>query len=85
MANNENIKRCSFCGKPENKVKNMFSAGSVHICDECVTFCYDILDEQNPGLKNRRTQKNKSDDKKELTLMKPREIKAVLDEYVRQH
>ena len=43
---NETLKRCLFCGKTENKVRNMFSAGNNHICDECVLFCYDILEEQ---------------------------------------
>ena len=81
---NEPIKRCSFCGKPENKVKNMFSAGSVHICDDCVLYCYDILEQQNvvPGRNAAPKNKNDKNDKKQLTLMKPREIKEVLDEYV---
>lgn len=83
MPNNDNVlKRCNFCGKTENKVKNMFSSGSVNICDECVTFCYDILEGQNPRQNNRNAQKAKNEEKKQLTLMKPREIKAVLDEYV---
>ena len=43
---NDTMKKCLFCGKPENKVRNMFSAGNNHICDECVLFCYDILEEQ---------------------------------------
>ena len=77
---NEPIKRCNFCGKPENKVKNMFSAGSVHICDECVMFCYDILEQQN--VKPASRSLNAKNEKKELTLLKPREIKEVLDEYI---
>ena len=47
MASNDGIKRCDFCGKPENRVKSLFSAGDVHICDECVLFCYDILEEKS--------------------------------------
>ena len=76
---NEPLKRCNFCGKPENKVKNMFSAGSVHICDECVLFCYDILEQQNV-VSAQKTVPAQS--KSEINLMKPKEIKAVLDEYV---
>lgn len=79
MAGNETIKRCNFCGKAENKVKNMFSAGSVHICDGCVLFCNDILIEQ--GLKSGPKQ-NSSKSTKSLTLLKPQEIKDTLDEYV---
>ena len=45
------IKRCSFCGKPETRVENLFTAGDNHICDECVMFCYDILAKQNKGAK----------------------------------
>ncbi|NLZ46436.1 MAG: ATP-dependent Clp protease ATP-binding subunit ClpX [Clostridiales bacterium] len=79
MAGNDTIKRCNFCGKAENKVKNMFSAGSVHICDECVLFCNDILVEQGV----RSVPKKENNKKvKSLTLLKPQEIKEILDEYV---
>lgn len=82
---NETMKRCNFCGKSENKVKNMFSAGDTHICDECVMFCYEILEEQSgaPGAKAfSRIKKDKVVVNGEITLKKPAEIKAVLDEYV---
>ncbi len=78
MAGNEStIKRCNFCGKPENKVRNMFSAGDVFICDECILFCYDILEE-----KGFTTDKHSKSDFNEITLSKPAEIKQALDEYV---
>ena len=81
---NEPMKRCNFCGKSENKVRNMFSAGNTHICDECVLFCYDIIAEQqglpkteyNSPIKGSKTKDG------EINLKKPAEIKAVLDEYV---
>ncbi len=82
---NETMKRCNFCGKSENKVKNMFSAGDSHICDECVMFCYDILEEQSgaPGARAfSRIKKDKAVGNVGITLKKPAEIKAVLDEYV---
>ena len=82
---NETMKRCNFCGKSENKVKNMFSAGDSHICDECVMFCYDILEEQSgaPGARAfSRIKKDKAAGNGGITLKKPAEIKAVLDEYV---
>lgn len=81
---NETLKRCLFCGKPENKVKNMFSAGDAHICDECVIYCYDVLAEQEglpvakPKGKDGKNAKNKDG----IDLKKPSEIKAVLDDYV---
>lgn len=85
---NETLKRCLFCGKTENKVRNMFSAGNNHICDECVLFCYDILEEQgsvSPRVKmaEKPTKKVKTASAEDgITLKKPAEIKAVLDEYV---
>lgn len=78
MAGNEStMKRCNFCGKPENKVRNMFSAGDVFICDECVLFCYDILEE-----KGFASDKHSKQDYNEITLSKPADIKKALDEYV---
>ncbi|WP_295153394.1 ATP-dependent Clp protease ATP-binding subunit ClpX [uncultured Ruminococcus sp.] len=83
---NDTLKRCLFCGKTENKVRNMFSAGNYHICDECVLFCYDILEEQGavgPRAKvaEKQPKKGKLNDNG-ITLKKPSEIKKVLDEYV---
>lgn len=78
------MKRCSFCGKAENKVRNMFSSGNVHICDECVLFCYDILEEQGTVSASRKNAEIaiQKEDEKELQLAKPREIKEFLDEYI---
>lgn len=85
----ETLKRCLFCGKSENKVRNMFSAGNNHICDECVLFCYDILEEQEAQaagttrIKERPVKKPRATSESSgITLKKPAEIKAVLDEYV---
>lgn len=35
--------RCSFCGKPPNQVKRLFSGHESFICDECVELCGDLL------------------------------------------
>ena len=43
MAENKGFRICNFCGKPENKVGSMFSAGTSNICDECVCYCYELL------------------------------------------
>lgn len=82
---NETTKKCCFCGKSESKVKNMFSAGSNHICDECVLFCYDILADQGSVAARSRSGSSKKvfgNGGGEITLKKPAEIKAVLDDYV---
>ncbi len=74
--NEVGMRRCNFCGKLENRTKSLFSAGDVHICDECVLFCYDILEERNLIDKPGKT------DVSGITLTKPEEIKKALDQYV---
>ena len=78
------IKKCSFCGKPETRVENLFTAGDNHICDECVMFCYDILAKQNKGSKAApaKVKEIKKGNSTGIQLVKPTEIKKVLDEYV---
>ena len=75
-------KRCNFCGKPEHLVEGMISAADVNICSECVTYCYEML--YGPvGTPDSAKDKRKSSKKPaEIHLLKPAEIKKVLDEYV---
>ena len=75
---NDTIRKCSFCGKPEDKVRTLFSAGTSHICDECVLYCYNVLAEQEglPTTKQRGKGKNSADSG--ITLKKPAEIKQFL-------
>jgi len=63
---------CSFCGKSQHEVRKLIAGPSVFICDECVELCNDIIREE---LEDRTEQ---SDAK----LPTPKEINAVLDEYV---
>ncbi|HIT87519.1 MAG TPA: ATP-dependent Clp protease ATP-binding subunit ClpX [Candidatus Coprocola pullicola] len=65
--------RCSFCGKPQDQVRKLIAGPNVYICDECVGLCTDIVAEEYDVLANRpeRTE-----------MPKPKEIKAILDEYV---
>lgn len=88
MTGNENeMKRCSFCGKPESKVRNLFSAGNTNICDECVVYCYELLVKNDPvtygaaGLSSRKKQQQRNS-VPSIKLVKPMEIKKILDEYV---
>ncbi|MCI8557233.1 MAG: ATP-dependent Clp protease ATP-binding subunit ClpX [Lachnospiraceae bacterium] len=74
--NNDNNVRCSFCGKSGEQVRKMISGPSgTYICDECIELCSELieeeleLDEQELG-------------DEEINLLKPKEIKAFLDEYV---
>lgn len=82
MAGNENMKRCSFCGKTEVKVKNMFSSGNVHICDECVLFCYDIIEESGTLPFERQKHHRNNTQSSQVQLSKPVDIKDTLDQYV---
>ena len=46
MARNEEC-RCSFCGKPESKVRKLLAGpAGVCICDECLDVCNDIMEEE---------------------------------------
>ncbi|SEH61129.1 ATP-dependent Clp protease ATP-binding subunit ClpX [Ruminococcus flavefaciens] len=79
----ETFKSCSFCGKGENRVRSMFSAGSSNICDECVTYCYEMLYGSGVAKAHRKASKSDNEgDVSSIKLMKPVEIKAFLDEYV---
>ena len=40
---------CSFCGKSKNEVQVLIAGPSVHICNECITACQKIIEEQKPG------------------------------------
>ena len=68
--------RCSFCGKREQQVHRMSQGPGVRICDECVQLCMSILNEGFDGPET--TPLEDVPDQ----LPTPKEIRAVLDEYV---
>ncbi|MDD4797171.1 MAG: ATP-dependent Clp protease ATP-binding subunit ClpX [Eubacteriales bacterium] len=67
-----NTLKCSFCGKTQDQVSRLVAGPGVYICDECIELCREIVEEE--------TQTPEMPDLK--ALLKPREIKAILDEYV---
>lgn len=67
---------CSFCGKPQDMVGRIISGNGVYICDQCVDLCMQILED---GLEPVKKQKK---DIEIPQLLKPQEIKDVLDQYV---
>ena len=80
MANHEDQKglKCSFCGKPQHKVRKLIAGPGVYICDECIGVCMSILDEElYPVSTSAQNELEKPEN-----LPTPRELKAVLDEYV---
>ena len=59
---------CSFCGRPEEAVEKLVSGPDSYICDKCVRLCMEIIEKKPVH--------------HELKLLKPKEIKSALDEYV---
>lgn len=75
---NEEKIRCSFCGKTQEQVRKLLSGpNGVFICDECVDLCAEILEEEF-------AQEPEGDEREfnGINLLKPKEIKSFLDEYV---
>ncbi|MBW1798091.1 MAG: ATP-dependent Clp protease ATP-binding subunit ClpX [Deltaproteobacteria bacterium] len=64
---------CSFCGKSQDEVKKLIAGPSVYICDECIQLCNEIIGEEYG-------QEGEEDSAGQL--LKPTEIKEVLDQYV---
>jgi ATP-dependent Clp protease ATP-binding subunit ClpX len=63
---------CSFCGKSQRQVKKLIAGPGVYICDECIDLCNEIIDEEltTPAQLDLDN------------LPKPKEIYAVLNDYV---
>ncbi len=70
--------RCSFCGKTQKQVKKLISGpAGIYICDECVDICHDIIGddfEEDIDTKDAYTG--------DIKLLKPKQIREFLDEYV---
>ncbi len=69
----EKLLYCSFCGKSQHEVKKLIAGPSVFICDECIALCNDIIRDELP---EEAAKAGRSD------LPTPREISAILDQYV---
>jgi ATP-dependent Clp protease ATP-binding subunit ClpX len=63
---------CSFCGKSQRQVKKLIAGPGVYICDECIDLCNEIIDEELAAPPSFELE----------SLPKPKEIHAVLNEYV---
>ncbi len=64
--------RCSFCNKSQEQVRKLIAGHNVYICDECVDICSEIIqDEFEDDLIDT-----------DINLLKPKEIKEFLDDYV---
>ena len=70
---------CSFCGKNQQQVRKLIAGpGGVYICDECIDICNEIMaeefDDDQPV--------DYDEDNDGINLLKPMQIKELLDEYV---
>ncbi len=68
-------KKCSFCGRPIGEVKQLIQGPGVHICDECIRYCGELVD-----LEDDNQLEIPELVQEELPI--PSKIKAQLDEYV---
>ncbi|MCM1334968.1 MAG: ATP-dependent Clp protease ATP-binding subunit ClpX [Bacteroides sp.] len=80
--------RCSFCGKPDEKVARMLYSNNAAICNECVLASYRMLREEGevevqPRKRPQTTNREPAPEKEpERAAIKPAEIKAILDQYI---
>ena len=65
---------CSFCGKPADQNRHLVSApsGNIHICNNCVAICEDILAQQEDNIVPIEL----------ADVPTPKEFKEYLDQYV---
>jgi len=68
--------RCSFCGKAQESVERLIAGPGVYICDECIKVCNHILED------DAYTETELTYTEDEERLLKPAEIKEILDTYV---
>jgi ATP-dependent Clp protease ATP-binding subunit ClpX len=64
---------CSFCGKSQDEVRKLIAGPNVYICDECIDLCNEIVSED---------RLHELEEQADGAVLKPREIKAYLDQYV---
>lgn len=69
---NEDIPRCTFCGKTERQVRKLVAGPNASICDECIALCVDIISEE----------RGKDAEINSLSLPKPTQIFDYLNRYV---
>ncbi len=67
------MKRCSFCKSKESEDNRLIAGNGVYICENCVLSAYKIFFGDN---------EEKEDIKLDRELLSPKELKAILDQYV---
>lgn len=67
---------CSFCGRTEDAVEKLIAGPNVFICDKCVRLCEGVLDKKSKAVSPTPSAPI------EFNLLKPKEIKEKLDDYI---
>jgi ATP-dependent Clp protease ATP-binding subunit ClpX len=75
MARASNLTMCSFCGKSHSEVKKLIAGPGVYICDGCINVCRGILEKE-------LNEDPKEDFASELSVPKPKDLLAQLDDFV---
>ena len=71
--------RCSFCERTEDQVERIIYGASGCICNDCIVASYQMLMEQEGKPTSR---KSNSKHEEEHELIKPADLKAILDKYI---
>ena len=66
---------CSFCGKKKDLTKLLIAGIDAHICDLCIEQANGIIIQENKS-------QQKLEDKSDLQILKPQQIKLFLDDYI---
>ncbi len=74
MSNKEKMDKCSFCGREKKEVNLLIAGIDGHICDRCAEQAHSIIQEE--------VKTSSSFDLDDIKLLKPKEIKEFLDQYV---
>ncbi len=74
MSNKNKSDKCSFCGREKNEVNLLIAGIDGHICDRCADQAHAIIQEE--------IKKESTFDLAAAKLLKPKEIKEFLDQYV---
>ena len=64
--------RCSYCNKTQDQVRKLIAGQNVFICDECIEVCSEIIEDELEDY----------EESSDINLLKPKEIKEFLDQYV---
>ena len=72
--------KCSFCGKPQNRVRKLIAGPGVYICDECIGVCTSILEDELDFMPEQHCGQMAAARPEHLPT--PQELKNVLEQYV---